>query len=103
MEYNKLVRDKIPEIIKNKEKIPIIHIANDKEYWVKLKEKLQEEVDEFLEEDNIEELADILEVIYDIKDFKFQEKDLEEIRKYKKDGRGGFKDKIILEKVKDPK
>ena len=101
MEYNKLVRDKIPEIIKNSSKIPIIHAANDEEYLEKLKEKLQEEVKEFLEEDNIEELADILEVIYALKDFKFKQEDLEEIREKKKEQRGGFKDKIILEKVED--
>jgi predicted house-cleaning noncanonical NTP pyrophosphatase (MazG superfamily) len=101
MKYCKLVRDKIPERIKNKGKVPIVHLASDEEYWEKLKEKLQEEVKEFLEEGNIEELADILEVVYAIRDFKFREKDLEKIRKEKEDERGIFKEKIILDEVRD--
>jgi len=101
MKYNKLVRDKIPEIIKNKGAVPITHIANDEEYWQKLKEKLQEEVDEFLEDETEEELADILEVIYAICDFKKIDKEkLELLRKKKAKERGGFKDKIILDETK---
>lgn len=101
MKYNKLVRDKIPEIIKQKSKIPITHIADDKEYWQKLKEKLLEEVDEFQKKDTKEELADILEVIYAICDLKkIDKEELEVLRKKKAKERGGFKDKIILDETK---
>jgi len=79
MKYNKLVRDKIPEIIKDNGNIPITHIASNEEYKEKLKTKLKEEVNEFLEESNKEELADILEVIYAICDF--YEIDKEELEK----------------------
>ncbi|MDP2924903.1 MAG: nucleoside triphosphate pyrophosphohydrolase [Nanoarchaeota archaeon] len=103
MKYNKLIRDKIPERIKSKGKVPITHLASTEEYWKKLKEKLKEEVNEFLEESTIEELADILEVVYAIKDFKFREEDLETIREKKEEERGAFKEKIILDEVKDTK
>ena len=63
MEYNKLIRDKIPDIIKSNGHTSEIHIANNKEYWEKLKRKLIEESMEFLKDENQEEIADILEVI----------------------------------------
>ena len=101
MKYNKLVRDKIPEIIKNRKAVPITHVADDEEYWQKLREKLQEEVDEFLRDSNEEELADILEVIYAICDFKnFDKEELELLRKKKAEERGGFRDRIIFDEVK---
>ena len=59
MGKSKLVRDKIPEIIRENGKEPIIHIADNKEYWEKLKSKLKEEVDEYFINDSEEELADI--------------------------------------------
>jgi len=100
MKYNKLVRDNIPEIIKKDNKTPITHIADDKEYWSKLKDKLEEEVDEFLKESTEEELADILEVIYAICDYKkIDKEELEKIRKKKSEKRGSFKKKIILDEM----
>ena len=103
MKYDKLVRDKIPQIIKDKGSVPVTHIADDTEYWEKLKAKLQEEVNEVLEDSNIyEELADVLEVINAIlvfKGIKFEE--LEQIMLKKREERGGFKNKIILDETRN--
>ena len=58
--YNKLVRDNIPEILQEKGKEFVGHTANNREeFFTKLKEKLQEEVNEFLERPCAEEIADI--------------------------------------------
>ena len=101
MKYNKLVRDKIPEIIKSRGQDLVTHIANNDEYWQKLKEKLKEEVEEFLKDSNEEELADLLEIIYTIRDFKNIDRErLEDIRKEKAGERGSFKNKIILDDVR---
>ena len=99
MDSNKLVRDKIPERILHDGRKPRTHIANDEEYWDKLKLKLKEEVNEFLEESNEEELADILEVIGAICEFKkIDENNLKKIKENKAEKKGKFKEKIILEK-----
>lgn len=63
MKYDKLIRDRIPEIIQRKGTTPITHTADDKEYQHRLEKKLQEEVNEFLKYNNPEELADIIEVV----------------------------------------
>lgn len=98
MKYNKLIRDKIPEIIAAKGGTSRTHIADSAEYWNKLKEKLAEEVAEFAKDESAEELADILEVIDAICEFKeFDAGSLRELQKRKKDERGGFKKYIILE------
>ncbi|MBW2978401.1 nucleoside triphosphate pyrophosphohydrolase [Candidatus Woesearchaeota archaeon] len=98
MKKQKLVRDKIPEIIKQKGQVPITHIADDNEYLKELIKKLQEEVDEFKEEHNVEELADIIEIVHAISVFFGKSiEELEKIRKEKAEKRGGFKKKIIWE------
>ncbi len=101
MKYNKLIRDKIPEIIKQKGQTSITHIATDEEYKKKLYEKLKEEVDEFLEKPSNEELADILEIIYSISELNnIKIEELELLRTEKAKKRGSFKNHIILDEVK---
>jgi len=97
MKYDKLVRDKIPQILKKHGSQIKTYVCDNKEYIERLKNKLQEEVDEFLQDDTIEELADILEVVYAIaKHKKTSKKELEKIREEKFQKRGGFDEKIIL-------
>lgn len=99
--YNKLVRDKIPEIIKsNGAKTINIRILKDKEYLDSLNTKLVEELNEYLSSGEIEELADLEEVlraILDAKNTTYSE--FEKIRQNKVNKRGAFKDKIFLESV----
>ena len=98
MKYNKLVRDKIPEYISKKGGTPITHIADDGEYQQKLKEKLIEEIEEFKKDENIEEFADLLEVIEAIADYKkFDRNEVEKVKEKKAVERGRFKDRIILD------
>lgn len=101
MKYGKLVRDRIPEIIIKDKKIPITHVAAEKEYWKKLKQKLVEEAAEFAEKGDDTELADILEVVYAICDFKKIKKSaIEAERKKRAKSRGAFKKRIILDKTR---
>ena len=98
-EYNKLVRDNIPEIMKQNGSIPVTRILNDEEFLEELDKKLLEEVNEYLIDQNIEELADIYEVFLAIlKARKIDFNELEEVRKTKVLKRGAFEDKIFLEK-----
>ncbi|MES2087624.1 MAG: nucleoside triphosphate pyrophosphohydrolase [Patescibacteria group bacterium] len=97
MKYNKLVRDKIPQIIKQKRETAVVHVASKNEYWQKLKEKLLEEVGEFNKDENMEEIADILEVLDAVIAFKkFDRRKILKIKKQKFAERGGFKKRIIL-------
>lgn len=102
MKYNKLIRDRIPEIITSKGETPVTRILDDGEFKEMLKQKLSEEVREFLEsEDDISELADVIEVIYALADVLGVSKDeLERIRVEKQKERGGFKEKIFLVETK---
>lgn len=99
--YDKLVRDKIPQIIDSDNKKCEIEIASKEKKYELLEEKLKEEVSEFLEDKNIEELADVMEVLFALADsLGHSEEELIETRNKKKDERGGFKEGIILKKVR---
>lgn len=96
--YNKLIRDKIPEIIIANNGNPITHIADDTEYKAKLKAKLLEEANEFIESEDISEIADVYEVIDAICDlYGFDKAEIAKIKQDKFDKRGGFSKKIILD------
>ncbi|MBX4264465.1 nucleoside triphosphate pyrophosphohydrolase [Clostridium estertheticum] len=98
--YNKLVRDKIPEIIKASGKNFDIHYAKKEEVLPLLERKLNEEVSEYLEAKNLEELADVMEVLFVLANaLGYSEDDLINKRNEKKEERGGFEKGIVLEKV----
>lgn len=97
--YNKLVRDKIPEIMKKNGADPVIKILDDEEYLDELNKKLLEELNEYLESSNIEELADLEEVLLAIlKNKNISQDEFNEIRLTKVKKRGSFNNKIFLEK-----
>lgn len=99
--YNKLVRDKIPEIIRADGTECEIRVAEGKEKYELLEKKLMEEVNEFLEDKNLEELADVMEVLFGLaNELGYSEEDLIRNREDKKRERGGFKDGIVLREVK---
>lgn len=101
--YNKLVRDKIPDIIRSNGEMPIIKILNDDDYKKELDKKLFEEYNEVINAsgyDRLEELADMIEVIKALA--KIEGKSLNDVIKIsydKAEKRGGFENKVFLEKV----
>lgn len=100
MKYDKLVRDLIPDIIAAKGGQAKAHLASQPEYELRLRQKLQEEVAEFLESGAPEELADIMEVVYALGELAGLNKGgLEAIRKAKADERGRFEKRIVLEEA----
>ncbi|TCK98628.1 putative house-cleaning noncanonical NTP pyrophosphatase (MazG superfamily) [Natranaerovirga hydrolytica] len=98
--YNKLVRDKIPDIIHKSGKECIVEQIEQEALEGFLKDKLREEVEEYIESGAIEELADIMEVIDGILAHrKIDIETLESIREQKKEERGGFLQGIKLVKT----
>ncbi|MBP3700516.1 MAG: nucleoside triphosphate pyrophosphohydrolase [Lachnospiraceae bacterium] len=100
--HNKLVRDRIPEIIEASGKTCVTKILSDEEYLNMLDVMLDEELAEYHQDQNIEELADLLEVIYAVAAARgYTLEQLEEVRANKTEKRGGFQKKIFLVEVQE--
>ena len=95
--YNKVIRDKIPEIIADSGKKYDLKQLDDASFLAEIEKKLIEEVNEYSESKDIEELADLLEVIYRISELRGVNSDeLDEIRKDKAEKRGKFASNLFL-------
>ena len=102
LDYDKLVRDRIPEIIESSGKRAVTRVAQDAEYLGYLRRKLLEEVDEYMAGGNVEELADIFEVISALGcQAGVPLSRLLEIADDKRQARGGFDGRILLIRVED--
>lgn len=98
--YNKLVRDMIPAIIESSGKTCTTEILSDDEYLRMIDAKLDEELNEFHKDQNIEELADLMEVIYAAVIARgYTIEQLEKVRAEKAEKRGAFQKKILLVEV----
>ncbi|HOM03755.1 MAG TPA: nucleoside triphosphate pyrophosphohydrolase [Acetivibrio sp.] len=100
IKYNKLVRDRIPEIIEKSGKKAIVEELECSDYKKYLDVKLGEELEEYLAGDSVDELADLVEVVYAILKYKGVDiKDFESIRKRKAEERGAFDKRLLLKEV----
>ena len=92
----KLVRDKIPQIIMSDGKNPIIRTLSDEEFLTELDKKLDEEIAEYQADKSLEEMADVLEVLFTICEARgYSIDELMKVRDEKRENRGGFKEKIF--------
>lgn len=92
----KLVRDRIPEIIRKAGKTPIVETLSDEQYLLELDKKLSEEVAEYQADKSLEEMADILEVLFAICEARGHSiEKLMALKQKKHDERGGFEDRIF--------
>jgi len=100
--YNKLVRDRVPQIIEADSKKAKTRLLEDREYFQELVKKLKEEIAEFEAEPSVEELADLKELIIAIREaMGIQAGHLEDVRRQKATTNGRFKNKIFLISVED--
>ncbi len=98
--YNNLVRDRIPDIIESSGKTCTTEVLDDEEYIRFLDAKLDEELTEYHKDQNIEELADLLEVIRAAAIARgYSPDELERVRSEKAAERGGFEKRILLKEV----
>lgn len=98
--YDKLVRDRIPEIIESSGNKCEIEVVSDEIALEYLYKKLNEEVSELLEDKNLDEIADVMEVLFAIgSKYGYSEEDVLNRRNEKRDSRGGFENNLILKKT----
>ena len=102
IEYDKLIRDKIPEIIEQSGKNCIIEVMDNYTYIEYLDQKLNEELAEYQQDKSIEELADLLEVMYAVVTARgYSVAELERIRLEKAEKRGAFEKRLLLKSVSE--
>lgn len=98
--YNKLVRDNIPDIIRQQGETPVTRTLEDGEFLACLEKKLLEEVEEFLAEENLNELGDILEVLEAIAHLQgWTDGQIRHTKEEKAQRNGAFRERVFLEKV----
>ena len=100
--YNKLIRDNNVKLMEDKGCKVCYETLDDKRYGEELDKKLKEEVNEYIADYNIEEMADVMEVIYAILDFRgITMEEVENVRTKKRERKGAFKKKIFLKTVEE--
>ena len=100
IKYSKLVRDRIPEIIRASGKTCTTELLSDEDYIRAIDAKLDEELAEYHKDQNLEELADLLEVIRAAAVARgYRIEQLEQVRAEKAAKRGGFEKKLYLKEV----
>ena len=97
--FNKLIRDNIPAVIIASGETPITRVLDGEQYLQALITKLGEEYDEFKQARNVEELADLQEVVLALADAIASRTELEAVRAAKAAERGTFKGRIFLERT----
>ena len=101
IQYNKLVRDLIPDIIADSGKTCTTAILSTEDYLTMLDAKLNEELAEYQESKSMEELADLLEVIRAVAEARGSSfEKVEQIRLDKAKKRGGFEKRLLLKEVR---
>lgn len=97
---SKIVRDRIPEMINQAGKKPVVEVVSNEMAISGLEEKLYEELEEYMADHSLEEMADLLEVMHGILYLKgISWDELEAIRVKKREERGGFEQRILLKEI----
>ena len=103
IKYSKLVRDRVPELIEESGRKQVSRTLNEDEYEQALMDKIVEEIEEYRVSKNEEEIADIYEVLDCLVKLKdYEPMHIDYLRLIKREARGSFHNRILLEEVEDP-